>query len=116
MIKVTVVYPNTSGSYFDIGYYCDTHIPLVRRLLGPALEGVAVEHGIGGATPGSPAPYLAIGQLQFDSVEAFQSAFWAARAGNHERCSQLHQYPARPPNQRSKVVARRAKRLHFART
>jgi len=75
MIKVTVVYPNTSGSYFDIGYYCDTHIPLVRRLLGPALEGVAVEHGIAGATPGSPAPYLAIGQLQFDSVEAFQSAF-----------------------------------------
>jgi uncharacterized protein (TIGR02118 family) len=69
------VYPNTSGSYFDIGYYCDTYIPLVRRLLGPALEGVAVEHGIAGATPGSPAPYLAIGQLQFDSVEAFQSAF-----------------------------------------
>ncbi|OLB29051.1 MAG: EthD family reductase [Acidobacteria bacterium] len=75
MIKVTVVYPNTSGGYFDIRYYCDTHIPLVRRLLGPALEGVAVEHGIAGATPGSPAPYLAIGQLQFDSVEAFQSAF-----------------------------------------
>ena len=50
------MYPNTSGSYFDIGYYCDTHIPLVRRLLGPALEGVAVEHGIAGATPGSPLP------------------------------------------------------------
>src|SRR5437016_13548956 len=75
MIKVTVVYPNTSGGYFDIRYYCDTHIPLVRRLLGPALEGVAVEHGIAGATPGSPAPYLAVGQLQFVSVEPFQSAF-----------------------------------------
>ena len=75
MIKVTVLYPNTPGSQFDIRYYCDTHIPLVRRLLGPALQGVAVEHGIAGATPGSPAPYLAIGELQFDSVEAFQSAF-----------------------------------------
>ena len=75
MIKVTVLYPNTSGSHFDIRYYCDTHIPLVRRLLGPALQGVAVEHGIAGATPGSPAPYLAIGELQFDSVEAYQSAF-----------------------------------------
>jgi uncharacterized protein (TIGR02118 family) len=75
MIKVTVAYPNTSGSHFDIRYYCDTPIPLVRRLLGPAFKGVAVEHGIAGATPGSPAPYLAIGQLQFDSVEAFQSAF-----------------------------------------
>lgn len=75
MIKVTVLYPNSSGSHFDIRYYCNTHIPLVGRLLGPALEGVAVEHGIAGGAPGSPAPYLAIGQLQFDSVEAFQSAF-----------------------------------------
>jgi uncharacterized protein (TIGR02118 family) len=56
MSKVTVVYPNTAGSHFDIRYYCDTHIPLVRRLLGPALKGLAVEHGIAGATPGSPPP------------------------------------------------------------
>ena len=75
MIKVTVVYPNTAGSHFDIRYYCNTHIPLVRKLLGPALKGVAVEHGIAGATPGSPAPFLAIGQLQFDSVEAFEESF-----------------------------------------
>ncbi len=75
MIKVTVVYPNAKGSRFDIGYYCKKHIPLVQRLLGQALKGVAVEHGIAGGAPGSPAPYLAIGQLQFDSVEAFQSAF-----------------------------------------
>ena len=71
MIKVTVVYPNSSGSHFDIRYYCNTQIPLVGRLLGPTLKGVAVEHGIAGAAPGSPAPYLAIGQLQFDSVERF---------------------------------------------
>jgi len=75
MIRVTVVYPNSKHSRFDIAYYCKTHIPLVQRLLGAALKGVAVEHGIGGGTPGSPAPYLAIGQLQFDSVEAFQASF-----------------------------------------
>ena len=75
MIKVTVVYPNSSGSRFDIAYYCKTHIPLVQRLLGPVLKGVAVEHGIAGGTPGSAAPYLAIGQLQFDSVEAFEESF-----------------------------------------
>lgn len=75
MIKVTVVYPNAKSSRFDIAYYCKKHIPLAQRLLGPALKGVAVEHGIAGGTPGSPAPYLAIGQLQFDSVDAFQAAF-----------------------------------------
>ncbi|HEX8764213.1 MAG TPA: EthD family reductase [Candidatus Acidoferrum sp.] len=40
-----------------------------------ALKAVAVEHGIAGGTPGSAPPYLAIGQLQFDSLEAFQASF-----------------------------------------
>lgn len=75
MIRVTVVYPNTKESHFDIAYYCKTHIPLVQKLVGPALKAVAVEQGIAGATPGSAAPYLAIGQLQFDSLAAFQASF-----------------------------------------
>jgi len=36
---------------------------------------VAVEQGLAGATPGSPAPFMAMGHLYFDSVEAFQTAF-----------------------------------------
>jgi len=75
MIKVTVLYPNSSGSRFDIGYYCEKHMPMVRKLVGSALKGMAVEHGIGGMAPGSPAPYAAMGHLVFDSVEAFQKAF-----------------------------------------
>lgn len=75
MINVTVLYPNSTGSKFDIAYYCKKHIPMVQRLLGSALKGVAVEHGVAGGTPGSAAPYLAIGQLHFNSVEAFQAAF-----------------------------------------
>lgn len=77
MIKVSVLYPNQEGGTFDMAYYCNSHIPMVRRLLGPALKGVAVEGGIGGITPGSPAPYLAMGHLLFDSLEAFQKAFEA---------------------------------------
>ena len=74
MVKVTVLYPNQPGDRFDIAYYCKTHIPLVQRLLGKALKGVAVEQGIAGFPPGSPAPFLAVGHLMFDSVEAFQKA------------------------------------------
>jgi uncharacterized protein (TIGR02118 family) len=69
------MYPNSEGSTFDITYYLDTHIPMVRQKLGAALKGVAVEQGIGGAEPGSPAPYLALGHLWFESVEAFQTSF-----------------------------------------
>ncbi len=75
MIKVSVMYPNNEGSTFDMNYYCETHIPLVRRKLGAALRGVTVEQGIGGEEPGSPAPYLALAHLLFDSLEAFQTSF-----------------------------------------
>jgi uncharacterized protein (TIGR02118 family) len=75
MIKVSVMYPNREGGRFDMAYYLDKHIPMIRQKLGAALKGVAVELGIGGATPGSPAPYLALGHLLFESLQAFQTSF-----------------------------------------
>lgn len=75
MVKVSVFYPNREGTRFDIEYYCNRHIPLVQRLVGASLKGVAVEQGICGEEPGSPPTYVALGHLLFDSVEAFQSGF-----------------------------------------
>jgi uncharacterized protein (TIGR02118 family) len=75
MIKVTVMYPNTSGVRFDMAYYLDRHMPLVRDLLDGVLKGINVEQGLAGGQPGVPAPYIALGHLLFDSVDAFQSAF-----------------------------------------
>jgi uncharacterized protein (TIGR02118 family) len=75
MVKVSVFYPNRKGARFDIEYYCHRHIPLVQRLVGAALKGVNVEHGICGDEPGSPPTYVALGHLLFDSVEAFQASF-----------------------------------------
>jgi uncharacterized protein (TIGR02118 family) len=74
MIKVSVLYPNRADTKFDMTYYLDHHIPMVRRLLGSALKGVSVEHGISSAEPGSAAPYIAIGHLLFDSVQSFQAS------------------------------------------
>ena len=79
MVKVSVFYPNKPGNHFDMSYYCSKHMPMVQRLLGPALQNVAVEEGIAGASAGSPAPYLALGHLYFESVDAFQQA-WAPHA------------------------------------
>lgn len=75
MIKVSVLYPHGAGSRFDMDYYCTRHMPMVREKLGAACKGVAVEQGLGGPEPGSPAPYVAMGHLLFDSVESFQAAF-----------------------------------------
>jgi uncharacterized protein (TIGR02118 family) len=75
MIRVSVLYPNKQGTHFDMDYYCTKHIPMLRGLLGAALVHVTVDEGIGGAAPGSAAPFLALGHLSFESVEAFQKAF-----------------------------------------
>jgi uncharacterized protein (TIGR02118 family) len=75
MIVGTVYYPNGEGATFDMEYYCKTHIPLVTKLMGNKLKGSAVENGLSGATSDSPAPYIAVGKLYFESVEAFESAF-----------------------------------------
>ena len=72
MIKLSVMYPNGDGATFDMDYYCNSHMALVRQSLGAALKGIAVDQGI--AQPGSPAPFLAIGHLMFDSVLDLQSA------------------------------------------
>ena len=75
MIKVSVVYPNAEGKKFDMDYYCNTHVPMVGALLGDALKGATVEKGLGGGAPGSPAPYAGMGNLYFDTMEEFGSAF-----------------------------------------
>lgn len=80
MIRVTVLYPNGEGARFDNKYYLDQHMPMVKKKLGAACKRVAVEQGMSGAEPGSKPPNFAICQLDFESVDAFQSAF-APHAG-----------------------------------
>lgn len=75
MIRVSVLYPNKDGARFDWAYYTSTHVPLVGRKLGPALKSVAIERGIAGSAPSSPAPFVAIANLTFESVPAFEGAF-----------------------------------------
>jgi uncharacterized protein (TIGR02118 family) len=50
-------------------------VPLLQQKLGGALKGLLVEQGLGGAEPGSPPAYVAMGHFLFESVETFQQAF-----------------------------------------
>ena len=77
MVTVSVMYPNTEGGRFDMPYYRDTHMRLVRELIGPALKGLRAELGIGGGAPGSPPTYVALGHLEFDSMDAAGKALQA---------------------------------------
>jgi len=75
MIKVSVLYPNGNDKSFDMDYYCNKHVPMVGGLLGDAVVSATVEKGLGGGAPDSPATYSAMGNLYFNSMEAFENSF-----------------------------------------
>jgi uncharacterized protein (TIGR02118 family) len=77
MTKISILYPNTPGARFDLDYYVKTHMPLSIKLLSahPGFRGVSVEHGVGGAVPGTEAAYIAMCHFSFVSAEDFLVAF-----------------------------------------
>ena len=77
MIKISMLYPNNKGSRFNVSYYVETHMPMSIKLLSayPGFKGVSVEHGLGGAVPGSEPTYIAMCHFHFSSVEDFLAAF-----------------------------------------
>jgi len=75
MVKVSVFYPNEEGKTFDMSYYCNSHIPMVRQLFGSSCTNASVDQGISGISPGSKATYVAVGHLYFNTVDDFISSF-----------------------------------------
>lgn len=73
-IKVSVLYPSGEGKTFDLDYYCNTHFALVKELLGDAVLGATVEEGLAGGVPGSEPAYQVIGNIYFESLEAYQNS------------------------------------------
>lgn len=80
MIKVSLLYPNSDSSHFDMDYYCNRHIPMLLKKLGRACRRVAVEEGLVVGSAGSMPAFVAIGHLYFRSVKAFQTAFYPHEA------------------------------------
>jgi len=77
MVRITVLYPNNQGAWFDVSYYVETHVPMSIKLLSahPGYKSISVEHGISGTDPGSKPTYIVICHFLFDSVEDFLAAF-----------------------------------------
>ncbi|MGO4475122.1 EthD family reductase [Massilia sp. 2TAF26] len=75
MIKVSVMYPNGPDARFDDDYYRERHMPMVKELMGDALMYYTIDRGMAGGAPASNAPYIAMGHLFCDSVDAFQAGF-----------------------------------------
>ena len=80
MVKVVIMYANGEGKTFDIDYYTNKHMPLAASLMGDALKGYAVDKGIANSASDAPVPFLAIGYLYFENMEAYKNAMTANTA------------------------------------
>jgi uncharacterized protein (TIGR02118 family) len=80
MIKVSVMYPYAGGGCFDHAYYRETHMPMVKRLLGAACLYYMVDKGISGRAPGTDPVYVAKCEFVCTSVEAYRAA-----SGQHQQ-------------------------------
>nr|WP_294523288.1 EthD family reductase [uncultured Rhodopila sp.] len=68
-----MIYQLQPGQKLDVDYYLKTHIPLVQARFGPlGMKGAQVLHGTG--SPAGPAPAILITLLDFESLQAFQTA------------------------------------------
>ncbi len=75
MIRASILYPQKEGGKFDHAYYKDKHMPLVQKRLGSlGLVRLEIDRGLAGGAPGSPAPFVCIGHLYFNSVTDLQKA------------------------------------------
>ncbi len=77
MIKVSIAYPNTPGSRFDMDYYLQQHMPMSVACLSEAAGycGVEVEVGELSDDPDKPPPQRVLCHFYFTDAEAFMQAF-----------------------------------------
>jgi uncharacterized protein (TIGR02118 family) len=75
MVRVSVLYPRTSGKKFDIEYYKNHHMQLVKKRLAPLT--VEIDLGIPNSR-GQNSPYIAIGYMTFESVDELITKYGAA--------------------------------------
>lgn len=73
MIRLTIVYPRSAGTFFDFQYYLTAHLPLSARLLhAHGFLGYEVQRG-DSTVQGEDPPYLCITQLEFSALAGLQA-------------------------------------------
>ena len=77
MVKISILYPRTPGSTFDMEYYLRTHMPMSLGLLKthPGFVALSVERGVAAPQSESPPTYVAMCHYTFVTAEDFVAAF-----------------------------------------
>jgi uncharacterized protein (TIGR02118 family) len=66
MLAVTILYPKTDDSTFDMDYYTSSHMPMFAECFGDACKGW-------GAATVTSGKYMAMGWAMIESQDAFNA-------------------------------------------
>ncbi|MBX9599988.1 MAG: EthD family reductase [Bryobacteraceae bacterium] len=81
MIRVSAMYPNEPGKRFDMDYYVNRHMQVVKEKLGGhGLIQATVSSGLASLQPGAPAAYRAVADMDFESMDAMKQGLAAHSA------------------------------------
>lgn len=73
MFSVSIFYPNTKESLFNLEYYVTQHIPMIEKLLKPmGMEEVLIDEALGTPMPYEPPPYSVVAHLIFNNYEEME--------------------------------------------
>jgi len=76
MIRVSVLYPEQDGARFDMDYYAQKHMGMVKeRFASFGLQSIQVDKGLVGGQPGSRPTYRCMAALVFDNIDNYKAAF-----------------------------------------
>jgi uncharacterized protein (TIGR02118 family) len=77
MIKISILYPNKEGSWFDMEYFITRHLPMAIKYFSGmyGFRGISVEKGLGNDNREKEPAFIVICNLLFDSIENFFAAF-----------------------------------------
>ena len=73
MFKVSVMYPNQPDAWFDLTYYLETHMPLVKRSLGEGCSYYTVDKGLPNGDPEAPPAFIAACHVYTNSLELYRA-------------------------------------------
>ncbi len=77
MVKIGSFYPSGTDKTFDMKYYCEEFVPLLRELFGDVLRGATVDKGVYGGVPDEGPFFVAMGQFIFDTQEEAIQAYFS---------------------------------------
>jgi len=103
MIRVSVLYQNAEDKKFDMAYYINKHMPMVKQKLGSACKRVDVDQGLGGAHQ-DRSPRSLPWRTWFSTLWTHFKRHLGLTRCHHGRHSKLHGYSAGHSAQRSENV------------